>query len=181
MRYISTCACAFPFSVSRVRLEGLCWKMLPIWDLGGYSPATRVIQVMDGVPITALAQSRATREHSIVLWYAVQPIYYGSYTAISKVYMHIRECNCTSFYTFLVTFARSSPKPHLTGVRNYHRMRATPMALVKNVYFCDVSLLVFGLGDCRAWLHETTAFYRKVYRLWRIGVNWKHCYICLAI
>ena len=72
----------------------------------------RVIQVMDGVPISARAQSRGSREHSAEIWSVVQPINYESYTAMRKAYLHVRKCNCTSF---LFTSARSSPKRRLTG------------------------------------------------------------------
>ena len=72
----------------------------------------RVIQVMDGVPISARTQSRGSREHSAEIWSIVQPINYESYTAMRKAYLHARKCNCTSF---LFTSARSSPKRRLTG------------------------------------------------------------------
>ena len=34
---------------------------------------------------------------------------------MSKVYIHVRKCNCTSVYAYLFTFALPSPKRRLTG------------------------------------------------------------------
>ena len=70
----------------------------------------RVIEAMDGVPLIARTQSRGSRENSSEIWFVVRPINYESYTAMSKVYLHVRKCDCASFYAYLFASARSSPK-----------------------------------------------------------------------
>ena len=52
---------------------------------------------MGRVPMSARAQFRGSREHSVEMWCVAPPINCESYTAMSKVYLHIRKCNCTSF------------------------------------------------------------------------------------
>ena len=64
---------------------------------------------------------RGSREdsacYSIRCYSVCYSSHYESYTAVSKVYLHVRKCNCTctSFYAHLFASARSSPKRRLTG------------------------------------------------------------------
>ena len=61
----------------------------------------RAMQVIDGAPISARAQSRGSREHSAEIWCVDRPINYESSTVMSEVYlpypqvhMHIFLCLC---------------------------------------------------------------------------------------
>ena len=49
-----------------------------------------------------------------------------SYTAMSKVYLHVCKCKCTSFYAFLLTSARSSTKMRLTcSIISFLKLKST--------------------------------------------------------
>ena len=74
-------------------------------------------KVIDGVPMSARAQSLGSREHSAEIWFVARPINYKSYTTLSKLYMHGCKCNWASLYAYLSTSVRSSPKRRLTGTR----------------------------------------------------------------
>ena len=78
--------------------------------------AGQLTQAKGGVVISAGAQSRSSREYSSEILCNVRPINYESYTAMSKVYLRIRKCNCTYFYAYPFTTARSSPERRLTGL-----------------------------------------------------------------
>ena len=62
----------------------------------------RVLQAMYGVPISALAKSPGSWEHSAEIWFVVRSINNESYTSMSKLYPHARMCNRTSFYAMLI-------------------------------------------------------------------------------
>ena len=77
----------------------------------------RVTQAMDRVPLSTRAQSRGSREHSSEILCVVRPIKYESYTAMNKVYLHVYKATAHFFVCLHVfTYARSSPKRHLTGL-----------------------------------------------------------------
>ena len=99
--HVRTCVPLFHISgtVGRIALKFATWVES--------SPVMRVIQVMNGVPISACAQSWGSREHSAKIWCVVRPFNHESYTAMSKAYLHVCKCNCTSFYAYLFTSARS--------------------------------------------------------------------------
>ena len=97
-----------------LRVSGAAGRIvlnLAIWAEN--SPAMRPIQVMDGMPISACTQSRVSREHSAEIGCVVRPFNSESHRAMSQVYLHACKCNCTSFYAYLFTSARSSHKRHL--------------------------------------------------------------------
>ena len=120
----------------------------------GSSRALRVIQVLDGVPISACVQSRGSREHSADIWCVVRPMSYACHTTMGKVYLHVISASFILIYSLPLV---RRPKDVLMVVRivllNWPAIGSLPHNKNALAFNADVAQIT------RDYIHKGHAIY----------------------